>query len=254
MDLLVVSNLTKIFKSYAGWFSKGVIAQHTAINNISFSLKQGEIVGLMGANGAGKSTLMHMLIGILSPTSGAINYFGKDFAKHRSEILQDVTFSSSYFKPAQSQTVLQNLEFFARIYNVHSRSAKKIDDLLYAFGLFSHKHTKIGDLSAGESNKVSILKAFLPDSKIILLDEPTAFLDNKTAILVRNLIKEQRNKTGTTFFLTSHNQQDIIELCDRMLVLERGSISMHDYFEDQSSHRLQQIHKNNTYKLKELSC
>jgi ABC-2 type transport system ATP-binding protein len=222
---LVIKNLTKIFSPRKSWFSvsKNDTQDHYAINNISFALKQDEIVGLIGGNGAGKSTLMHMLTGVLTPSSGSINYFGKDFSKNRSALLQDIAFASSYFKPARSLTVMQNLKFFAQVYNMPKEvSDKKIDDLILAFGLVYYKDKKVSDLSAGESNKIGILKAFLPDAKIVLLDEPTAFLDMKTATLVRTLIKNQRKQFGTTFFLTSHNQQDISELCDRVLILERG--------------------------------
>ncbi len=224
---LIINNLTKKFRQKAGWFraKKTDVEEHIAINNVSFSLKNGEIVGLTGANGAGKSTLMHMLIGVLSPSSGSIQYFGKDLSKNRSAILQDISFASSYFKIAQSLTVMQNLNFFAQIYNMPKGiREKKIDDLILNFGLIDYKHTKISDLSAGESNKIGILKAFLPQAKIVLLDEPTAFLDLKSAALVRTLIKEQRNTIGTTFFFASHNQQDIVELCDRVIILENGCI------------------------------
>jgi len=223
---LIINNLTKIFSPKTGWFTSYKQSSPTkVIDNISFSLKEGEIVGLVGSNGAGKSTLMHMLIGILTPSSGTINYFGKDFSQNRSALLEDVSFGSSYFKLPQSLTVLQNLQFFAQMYTMPKKiSEEKIDNLIFTFGLSDHAYKKIANLSAGESNKISIIKAFLPDSKIVLLDEPTAFLDNKTATLVRALIKEQREKSGTTFFLTSHNEQDITELCDRVLTLDRGRI------------------------------
>lgn len=236
---LIINNLTKIFRPRTGWFSstENDILDQIAINGISFTLKEREIVGLVGANGAGKSTLMHMLIGILSPSAGSIQYFGKDFSKNRSAVLQDIAFASSYFKLAQSLTVMQNLKFFAQIYNIPKEASyKKIDNLLIKFDLSEHRHKKIADLSAGESNKIGILKAFLPDAKIVLLDEPTAFLDLKMAALVRTLIKEQRNKIGTTFLLASHNKQDI-ELCDRVLILEQGCIKenmIQDYLDIQN--------------------
>lgn len=224
---LVVSNLTKIYKPKKKWLSGKDLPESLIIDSVSFSLKDREIVGLIGENGVGKSTLIHMLIGILSPTSGSIKYFGKEFSKNRSMILQDISFSSSSFKLAQSLTVMQNLRFFAQIYNMPKEASdKKIYDLILKFGLLDHKHKKVVDLSAGESNKIGILKAFLPNAKIVILDEPTAFLDLKTATLVRALIKEQRNTIGSTFFLTSHNQQDI-ELCDRVIVLEQGDIQEH---------------------------
>lgn len=227
MDPLIVQNLTKIFRSKSKWFSQPDNDSHPniIIDNISFSLKQGEIVGLSGVNGSGKSTLMHMLIGILTPTSGSIKYFGKDFFENRSSLMQNIAFASSNFKPAGSLTIMQNLKFFTRIYDIPNEIANtKIDNLISIFGLSDYKHKKIADLSAGEANKICILKAFLPDAKIVLFDEPTAFLDIKTAEVFRVLVNEQRNKIGTTFFLTSHNQEDILELCDRILYLDKGNI------------------------------
>jgi len=236
---LVIKNLTKYFRPNRGWFSSSKSnAEFPVINNISFSLKVGEIVALMGSNGAGKSTLMHMLIGILTPSSGSINYFGKDFSRYRSALSQDISFASSYFKLAGSLTIIQNLQFFAQMYSMPKQvSNKKIDDLMLSFNLSDHKHKKVSDLSAGQSNKLSILKAFLPNSKIVLLDEPTAFLDQQTVASVRTLIKEQRDKMGTTFFIASHSQEDISELGDRVITLEQGSIKefrTRDYLENKS--------------------
>jgi len=226
MNPLIVNNLTKIFKPKTRWFSSKEEAQSLVIDNISFSLNESEIVGLTGVNGSGKTTLLHMLIGILTQSSGLIKYFGKEFVENKNSLPENIAFASSYFKPAGSLTIMQNLKFFTRIYNMTNEAAdKKIDYLISVFGLSDYKHKKISDLSAGEANKICILKAFLPDAKIVLLDEPTAFLDIKAAETFRLLVNEQRNKIGTTFFLTSHNQQDISELCDRVLYLDQGRLN-----------------------------
>src|SRR5437899_777462 len=110
--LLAVEHLTKVF------------GQFKAIDDVSFAVDKGEIVGLVGPNGAGKSTTIHMLLGLIAPTSGSISLFGRHFEAHREEILQRLNFTSPYMAMPGRLTVLENLRVFARIYNVHEAAAK----------------------------------------------------------------------------------------------------------------------------------
>ena len=113
MSILSVSNLTKFFSTKEKKF--------TAVDNISFDLKEGEILGLLGPNGAGKTTTIQMLLGVLTPTSGEIKYFGKEFEKHREEILEQVNFSSTYTNLPWDLTVKENLTFIAYLYQINNR-------------------------------------------------------------------------------------------------------------------------------------
>src|SRR5579863_638259 len=133
--MISVRNLTKTYKG-----SKPLLGtktpDFTAVKNISFTIQQGEIVGLLGPNGAGKTTTIKMLLDLLTPTSGTIEYFGKNLHKHRSEIMQNVAFASSYTKLPGRLSVQENLEIYGRLYSIESSLLKKrIQSYLELFGM-----------------------------------------------------------------------------------------------------------------------
>jgi len=195
----------------------------TAVNNISFSVKAGEVVGLLGANGAGKTTTMHMLLGLTTPTHGSIKIFGKDMPAQRVPILQRMNFASAYQALPFNLKVWENLFIFAEIYKVKN-SKKKIQDLLEIFEL-SHLHNqRTGRLSSGEQTRLSLCKAFLNDPELLLLDEPTASLDPDLADKARKALSALHKQTGMTIIKTSHNMIDVHELCDRILFMQQGQI------------------------------
>lgn len=211
--VLVVKNLVKQF------------AGKTILDNISFSLKSDEIVGLIGDNGAGKTTIIHILLSILKPTSGQIYYFNQDFFKNRSSCLENISFASSYIKLPGKLTVFENLDVYGQIYNLNKLERKeKIEKYLKYFDLWSKKDIRIETLSSGQIMKVIIAKAFLTNPKIILLDEPTASLDIDTASYVREFIKTEQKLKKNTILLTSHNRQEIEMLCDRKINIKSGII------------------------------
>ncbi len=212
-----------------------------AVNEISFDLKQGEILGLLGPNGSGKTTTIQMLLGTLTKTSGSIVYFGKDFAKHRSEILQHVSFASTYTSLPFTLTVEENLKCFGRLYNVKHAMAKA-ESLMERFGMADKKHENVSSLSAGQITRLMLVKAFFTDPKIVLLDEPTASLDPDVAHAVCQFLLEAREKTGLSILFTSHKMEEVAELCDRVIVLKNGQIIGDDLpknlAKSVSSHRL----------------
>lgn len=220
--VLEVNNLTKIFET-RGLFSKP--ESFTAVNNISFQLNKGEILGLLGPNGAGKTTTIQMLLGLLTPTSGTIRYFQKDFVKHRTEIMQNVTFASTYLKLPGSLTVEENLKIYSKIYSIPSNVQKeRIEKNIEFFDLSKIRNRLAKNLSAGQFTRLMLAKAFLPNPKIVLLDEPTASLDPDIAIKIRKFILNERNNSGTSIIFTSHNMPEVEELCDRVLILKDGNI------------------------------
>ena len=220
--VLAAHNLSKVFKT-GGLFKKPHV--FTAVDNITFSLKAGEILGLLGPNGAGKTTTIQMLLGLLTPTSGSITYFDKDFYRHRSEIMQHVTFASSYLKLPGSLSIDEALVIYSKLYCVPAAIRRaRIDKNLELFGLTSIKDRLIKKLSAGQLTRTMLAKAFLPDPKIILLDEPTAALDPDIAQQVRTFILEQRRNLGVSVLFTSHNMAEVEEVCDRVLILKQGKI------------------------------
>ncbi|HSW73761.1 MAG TPA: ABC transporter ATP-binding protein [Candidatus Limnocylindria bacterium] len=228
MSILEVRNLTKKYPLGGGWFKK-TQEFFTAVNGISFDLKQQETLAILGPNGAGKTTTMYMLLGTLTPTSGTITYFGKDLKKERSDIMQSVGFASAYTKLPGRLTVAENLDIYGRLYGLsaHERD-KNIRAFLQAFGVWNLRDNYVAGLSAGQMTRVMLAKAFLPKPKIVLLDEPTASLDPDIVQDVRSFIKEQQEQYGTTILLASHNMVEVTELCDRVLVLKQGNIIASD--------------------------
>lgn len=222
MLLLQVSHLTKTFTKGFWPFTQ---KQRQIVKGISFEIKQGEILGLLGANGAGKTTTIQMLLGTLTPTSGSILYFGKEFNKHRSEILHKVSYTSGYDKLPARLTVFENLSIIGGLYNLsHAETMEQIESLLKFFGLWDIRHQETGSLSAGQATRMMLTKAFMPNPALVLLDEPTASLDPDIAHDVRQFLLKQTKERGTSLLLTSHNMDEVTEICDRVLVLKNGII------------------------------
>lgn len=217
-SVLTVKNLKKVY---------GKKKPFTAVDGISFDLKPGEILGLLGPNGSGKTTTIQMLLGTLSKTSGSISYFGKEFPKYRSEILQSVTFASTYTSLPYILTVAENLKCFGLFYSIKEIEAKT-DPLLERFGILDKKHVPISALSAGQITRLMLVKAFFTNPKIVLLDEPTASLDPDVCLEVVKFLLEQRDKTGLSILFTSHKMEEVAELCDRTIFLKSGKIIADD--------------------------
>lgn len=196
-----------------------------AVDRISFNLKEGEILGLLGPNGAGKSTTISMLLGVLSPTGGTIEYGKKDFAHHRSEILQSVTFASTYIKMPWRLTVMENLKVYGMLYGLsRSEFTVRVEKFLKFFNVWEQRGKTMNQLSAGQVTRVMLAKAFIPHPKIVLLDEPTASLDPDGAHEVRQFVLEQQKQFGTSILYTSHNMDEVAEVCDRVVFLQHGKI------------------------------
>jgi ABC-2 type transport system ATP-binding protein len=195
----------------------------TVLDRFTFSLKRGEILGLLGANGAGKTTAMNMLLGLTTPTSGSIKIFGKDLDKHRVEVLGRMNFCSAYTALPGNLTVWQNLRVFARIYGV-KQPQQRIEELLKLLDITELKHRVTGQLSAGEGTRVNLCKALLNSPELLLLDEPTASLDPDIADKVRKFVRKMQREHGIAILYTSHNMLDIEEVCDRVIFLHKGKV------------------------------
>jgi ABC-2 type transport system ATP-binding protein len=209
--VLQASDLTRVFD--------GV----TALDRFNFQLHRGEVLGLLGANGAGKTTAMNMLLGLTTPTSGAIHAFGMDLTRQRIAILKRANFSSAYTSLPGNLLVWQNLLVFARIYGVPN-AKQKIADLLELFEIADLRKRVTGQLSAGESTRLNLCKALLNDPELLLLDEPTASLDPDIADKVRKTIRKVQSERQISILYTSHNMKDIEEVCDRVIFLHKGKI------------------------------
>jgi len=215
MSVLRVSNITKKFKDFV------------AVDDISFELKEGEILGLLGPNGAGKTTTIQMLLGVLSSTSGDISYFGKKLVTNREEILEKVNFSSTYTNLPWSLTVRENLNYISYLYKIADRK-KRIETLTTSFRLEKLVDLEMSALSAGQLTRVNLAKAFINFPRVLLLDEPTASLDPEVARFVRGFILSQREKYKVSIIFTSHNMSEVEEVCDRILFIKDGKIIVDD--------------------------
>ncbi len=219
--VLSVKNLCKVY--YHGR------KLYSAVDNVSFELKKGEILGLLGPNGSGKTTIIQMLLGTLLTTSGFIIYFKKAFETHRSEILQYVSFASSYNSLPWLLSIAENLEILGRLYGfTPSQSRKRFDPLLDRFGILDKKNAPVSSLSAGQITRLMLVKAFFIEPKVVLLDEPTASLDLDISKEICEFIFEQREKTGLSIIFTSHRMEEADILCDRIIFLKEGKIIADD--------------------------
>ncbi len=193
------------------------------IKDITFKLPQKGIYGILGKNGAGKTTLLAMLMGLVTPSSGDIYIFGKSLKYQKYEILKDINFQSPYVELPKKMTVLQNLHFYARLYDVKNYQfvINKISHELKIEELLMKNY---GSLSSGQKTRVNLCKSLLNKPRLLLLDEPTASLDISTSEFVRNYIINFQKKNNSTVVITSHDLVEIELMCSYLVILEKGSI------------------------------
>jgi ABC-2 type transport system ATP-binding protein len=194
-----------------------------AVDDVSFTVKRGEILGLLGPNGAGKTTTINMVLGVLAPTAGSVEIDGIDIAKQRARALARTNFAAVYATLPGNLTVIENLRFFGLLYGIPSLR-QRVDALLQEFDLAHLRHTKCGLLSSGEQTRAALAKALLNKPQLLLLDEPTASLDPSAAQLIRAKIKSLATEDHCGILWTSHNMHEVEEVCDRVLLLSHGKI------------------------------
>ncbi|MEK7128227.1 MAG: ABC transporter ATP-binding protein [Patescibacteria group bacterium] len=212
---LKVENLKKTY-------GKGRKSSH-ALKGISFEVREGEIFGILGPNGAGKSTTLNILIGLLSPTSGKVSIFGKNFFKNESETKNRMNIATAYADLASNLSVYRNLKVFALMYGIKN-SKNKICELLEKFQISELKNRLITDLSAGQKTRVNLCKSLINDPELLLLDEPTASLDPAIAKHVREMLLDIQKKRKLTIIFTSHNMLEVEQMCDQVALLHKGEI------------------------------
>ena len=209
--LVQVENLTKQFDDFI------------AVKGVSFGIERGEILGLLGPNGAGKTTTIQMILGLITPTAGDIRIFGKPMATHRAEILQRMNFTSPYVSFPFRMTVQENLNVFARLYGI-SDARERIAAMLERFDVARLRDKPIARLSSGENTRVGLAKAMLNDPELLLLDEPTAYLDPEIAHQVKNQLLTASRERGMTILYTSHNMAEVEQLCSRIVFMNHGRV------------------------------
>ncbi|MCL1979841.1 MAG: ABC transporter ATP-binding protein [Proteobacteria bacterium] len=210
-----VLSVSGLRKAYAG---------KTAVDNISFMVRRGEVVGLLGPNGAGKTTTLNMILGVLGPDQGQVLIDGLDLAQHRHTAMERINFAAVYAPLPGNLTVEQNLRIFGMLYGIGRKNlTARIKELTALFGLEKFRATRCGVLSSGEQTRASLAKAMLNAPRLLLLDEPTASLDPAVARDIRASIKDYAAGGGGALW-TSHNMQEVAAVCDRVLFLSQGRI------------------------------
>ena len=208
MNIITIDNVCKNYKS------------KKALDNVSLSIKQGELFGLLGVNGAGKTTLIKILCGLTRKTSGTITINNFNLDKEIDKIKEIIDISPQETSVANNLTVKENLEFFANIYNNNNTST--INEIIDIFNLNEVINQRAKTLSGGYKRRLSIAIALISKPKILFLDEPTLGLDVFARRELWNIIKKlQKN---ITIILTSHYLEEIENLCDRVAILSNGKL------------------------------
>ena len=206
-----VNNLAKRFKNAL------------AVNNISFKINKGTIIGLLGPNGCGKSTTIGMMLGLIKPTSGTVVINGQNIENNRTSLLEKMNFISPYIELPKKLTVEENLKVYGRLYGVKNLE-DKISEIMEKLNLTEFKKRKTGELSSGQKNRVSLAKALVNDPEILFLDEPTASLDPDVGDNIRTFIEDFASKKGATILLASHNMNEVERLCHEVMMMKDGKI------------------------------
>ena len=194
-----------------------------AVKNISFKLRQNEIIGILGPNGCGKTTTIGMILGLLKPTKGKILINGIEIESQRVDLLNKLNFISPYIELPKKLTVKQNLEVYGRLYDV-KKLKLQIDYLCEKLRLYEFINKITGELSSGQKNRVSLAKSIINDPTVLLLDEPTASLDPETGDFVRSFLEEYQREKKTSILLASHNMSEVERLCSSVLMMNKGAI------------------------------
>lgn len=194
-----------------------------AVDNLSFDVREGDIVGLLGGNGAGKTTTISMILGLLIPTSGTLEVLGADMRRHRYRVLPRINFSSPYVDLPKRLTSRENLMVYAKLYGIGD-PRRRLRELSTDLDIDSLLDRPFGELSSGQKTRVSLAKSLLNEPDLLLLDEPTASLDPDTADWVRTYLKEYQRKRGATILLASHNMAEVERLCDDVLMMKQGRV------------------------------
>jgi len=194
-----------------------------ALDDLSFQVMPGEIVGLLGPNGAGKTTTINMILGLLEPSAGTIHIDEFDLSRQRAQALERTNFAAVYATLPGNLTVAENLMFFGLLYGVQGLRTR-IDAMLEEFDLVALRNTRCGLLSSGEQTRAALAKALLNRPRLLLLDEPTASLDPSAAQLIRDKIRTLASTGRCGILWTSHNMHEVESVCDRVLFLSHGKV------------------------------
>ncbi|OEC88350.1 MULTISPECIES: ABC transporter ATP-binding protein [Methanobacterium] len=211
-----LNNLTKKFGDF------------TAVDDLSLTVKEGEIFGFLGPNGAGKSTTIRMLCTLAQPTSGSAKVAGYDLIKDSARVRENIGLVAEKMIMYDRLTAAENLRFFGKLYEIPKQKLeKRIDELLELVDMQEWKNTQISKFSTGMKQRINVIRALLPEPKIVFMDEPTLGLDPQTTFSIRDITREI-NDSGVTVILTTHAMVEAEALSDRVAIIDHGKVAALD--------------------------
>lgn len=212
---IVVNNISKVYGT------------QKALDNVSLSIGEGEIVGLLGPNGAGKSTMMKILTCFIPPTEGSAEICGYDIFEHQMEIKRSVGYLSEQNPLYYDMYVREFLLLVAGIHKIERKLRKaRVEEVIALTGLEKEANKKIGTLSKGYKQRVGLAQALIHDPKVLILDEPTTGLDPNQLLEIRNLIKQIGQ--SKTILLSTHIMQEVEAVCSRVIIINNGRLVADD--------------------------
>ncbi len=215
-NAIEMENLTKKFGDF------------TAVDQLSLAIKNNEIFGFLGPNGAGKSTTIRMLCTLSQPTSGSAKVAGYDIMKDPAKVREKIGLVAEKMIMYDKLTAAENLRFFGKLYAIPKQKLEdRIDEVLELVNMQEWKHTQISKFSTGMKQRINVIRALLPEPKIIFMDEPTLGLDPQTTSSIRDITREI-NKSGVTVILTTHAMIEAEALSDRVAIIDNGKIAALD--------------------------
>ncbi|MBI5459426.1 ABC transporter ATP-binding protein [Methanobacterium sp.] len=211
-----LNNLTKKFGDF------------TAVDDLSLTVKEGEIFGFLGPNGAGKSTTIRMLCTLAQPTSGSAQVAGFDLIKESDRVRQNIGLVAEKMIMYDRLTAAENLRFFGKLYSMPKQKLEeRIDELLELVDMQEWKNTQISKFSTGMKQRINVIRALLSEPEILFMDEPTLGLDPQTTFSIRDITREI-NQSGMTVILTTHAMAEAEALSDRVAIIDHGKIAALD--------------------------
>jgi ABC-2 type transport system ATP-binding protein len=221
-----VSNVTKLY------------GEQRALDDVSFGIKKGNIIGFLGPNGAGKSTMMKIISCYIPQSAGSVKVCGFDVAENPMEVKSKVGYLPEHNPLYPDMYVREYLEFIAGIHKLGNRK-NRVDEMIEQVGLTLERKKKIGALSKGYRQRVGLAQAMIHDPEVLILDEPTTGLDPNQIVEIRNLIRTVGKER--TVMLSTHIMQEVDAICDRVIIINHGKIVADDKSKNLRSTQIKQV-------------
>ncbi len=230
--MIQVQNLTKSFKVVTKKGFKKETSTVNAVNNVSFECRPGRIFSLLGPNGAGKTTTLRIIAGIINPSSGTAIVDNVDISKGNEDVKNHIGFLTGSTGLYERLNADETLDFFGKIYRIPETKLKERKEYLFEkLGINEFRKKRIGQMSTGMKQKVSIARTLVHDPEVLIFDEPTSGLDVITAESIIDLIRESK-QNGKTVIFSSHIMSEVDLLCDDLAIINKGNVIYNDSFEN----------------------